>query len=145
MRFRATVLAAILVALILPGPVSAASPFASTVIRDVCTKTGGEYGHGFIVLKIGAVEFGKSGANYMVFRARLQERTNGRWVTVDASKWRTDTFANDTTSWSWWYRARWAFPSDRPLTRIAMRVRFFNERPGTDILLGTHWHVGRAC
>ena len=145
MRFRVTVLAAILVALILPLPATAASPFASTVIRDVCTKTGGEYGHGFIVLKIGAVEFGKSAANYMVFRARLQQRMGGQWVTVDTSKWRTDSFPDDSTAWSWWYRARWAFPSDRPPTRIVMRVRFFNEVIGDDILLGTHWHVGKVC
>lgn len=145
MRFTAAALAAMLVALVVPPTAGAASPFGSIVIRDVCTTSGSDFGYGHAVLKVGAVEFGRSRANYMVFRARLQKRVAGSWKTVAQLKWRTDSFPNDEQAWTWWYRARWAFPSPRPPTRIVMRVRFWDERPGRDVLLASHRHVGQTC
>ena len=147
----ATVLAVIVLGALLPATTAASSPFASAIMRDACTASGGTDGHGFVVLQAGAVEFGKSGANYMVFSARLQhllsDGTGGvRWVTVERSRWKSDWFPNDATPWSWWYRAKFSFGRARhPLSRITMRVGFWNERPGPDELLAVHTHRGDRC
>ena len=147
----ATVLMVTLVGLLAPATAAADNPFASAIMREACTRSGGTHGHGNVVLKVGATEFGKSGANYMVFTARVQQFLSngagrGQWVTVDRMSWTSDRFPNDSAPWSWWYRARWAFEHARhPLTRIVMRVGFWDQRPGADVLLATHLHRGAAC
>ena len=71
----ATVLVVVVLGALLPATASASTPFASAVMRNACTRSGGTDGRGYVLLKVGAVEFGRSGANYMVFNARLQHLT----------------------------------------------------------------------
>jgi hypothetical protein len=142
----ASVLSVVLLALLLPATTAAASPFTSTVLKNACSTSGGAYGYGRIVLKVEATEWGKSGANYMAFRARAQARLNGTWVTVETTKWKTDTFANDAGSWTFRWGAKWAFTrASHPLTRIKMRIQFWDQRSGPDVLLATHNYTSKAC
>lgn len=146
-----TALLGMLLVLLAPATAAADNPFASSIMRQACTRSGDTDGHGYVLLKVGATEFGKSGANYMVFSARVQQFLSngagrGQWTTVDRMSWTSDTFPDDSTPWSWWYRAKWSFAHARhPLTRIVMRVGFWDKRPGADVLLAAHSHRGAAC
>lgn len=146
LRLLVLTIALMMLALLVPATTEAAPRFSSYVMRNVCTTSGGAYGYGRVLLRVSATEHGKSGANYFVFKARLQQRVSGTWRTVDRTSSRTPRFPDDQNSYTFAYRAKHAFTtSRRPLMRIVIRVEFWDKRSGPDVRLASHKHVSKSC
>ena len=143
---RSVILLVLLAGLLLPATTAAASPYRSSVLKNVCATSGGSAGFGYVRLKVRAEEVGVSGVNYFVFKAALQKFSGGVWTTTDRTKAKSPTFADDSTSWTQDYRAQSSFASaSHAPTRIIVRVLFWDQRPGDDALLASHTHISTTC
>ena len=135
-------------ALLLPAATQAAyAPYRSYVLKAACTNSGALYGFGKVVLKVEAASYADGGTNYFVFKVRRQEKIDGTWVTVDRSRITSEFFADGSEGiFTAAHKAKYVFPSpDHPKTRILMKVEFWDQRSGGDVLLARHGHRTEGC
>jgi hypothetical protein len=103
----AALLSLVLLALVAPAPTQAApSDFRFEVLRNSCTDSGKDFGHGEVLLKVKVSENGASGANKFTMKAVAQhfKPSTKKWVnefTFDPVKVK---FPDDGNSY---YHKRW--------------------------------------
>jgi hypothetical protein len=80
-------------------------------MRSTCTLSGGLYGYGKVMLKVGATEYGRSGVNKIRFESFLlqSENLNGPWSAIDFVQRTTPYFSNNSASNSYSYKSAWNF------------------------------------
>lgn len=138
----------LIAALLLPAATQAAfAPYRSYVLKAACTNSGALHGFGKVVLKVEAASYADGGTNYFVFKVRRQERIDGLWVTVDRSSFTSEFFGDNTDGiFTAVHRAKYVFPSsDHPKTRILLKVQFWDQRAGGDVLLAAQGHRTARC
>lgn len=104
---RAGLLSLALLALVAPAPTQAApGDFSFEVLRNSCTNTGKDFGHGEVLLKVKVRENGASGANKFTLAAIAQhyKASTDTWVTEYTFDIVRVKFPDDANSY---YHTRW--------------------------------------
>ncbi len=126
---RAGLLSLLLAALIVPGTARAAGTFEFNILRNSCTSTGHDFGHGEILLKVKVKENGASGANKFTLAAVGQHHkaSTDSWVTEYTFDTFKVTFPDDANSY---FHTRWfAYdPKDKSEHRIAVTIKIWHNR-----------------
>ena len=146
-KLSASALLALLLTVVIVTPTFATSPFRFRELRDVCTLSGGDFGFGYLVLKVRVRELGSSGANYFRIRSKVQYRDpdgNG-WFTLKAWDWvYSNPFPNNSNDHSFELRRRFD-PDGTPdasAHRMWMRVQVWSISSG---LLAEEIMTGQKC
>ena len=128
----------------LAGNVAASSSFQTTVQQNVCTRSGGAYGRGYVLLSVKAIEVGLSHTNYFIVRSRTQISLGIDWSTGGTWQVRTSShFADNSTNNSFVVTRRHDFKAaDWMGFRIQMKVQFWSEDFG---LLTTKTVNSKGC
>lgn len=126
------------------GNVAAASSYQTIVQQNVCTRHGGAYGHGYVLLQVKALEVGWSQTNYFKFKSQTQWSLGLGWST--GGQWLVQTsihFADDALNHSTVVTRRHDFrPADWMGSRIQMKVQFRSDDVG---LLTTKTVNSKGC
>jgi hypothetical protein len=135
-------LALLAAAIVAPGPASAAGEFEFNILRNRCTATGGDFGHGELLFKVKVTENGLSGANKFTLAAVAQHykaRTD-TWQTEYTWDTFKVTFPNDANSY---YHKRWfAYdPNDKHKHRIVVVIKVWHNRT----VLASKALTSKAC
>jgi hypothetical protein len=104
---RSGLLCLMLLALVAPAPTQAEpSDFVFDVLRNRCTNTGKDFGHGEVLLKVKVKENGASGANKFTLAAVAQyfKTRTDTWVTEYTFDFVKVKFQDDANSY---YHVRW--------------------------------------
>lgn len=128
----------------LAGNVAAASSYQTTVQQSVCTRNGGAYGRGYVLLNVKAIEVGSSQTNYFKVRSRIQVSTGIDWSSGGTWQVRTSShFADNSSSNSFVVTRRHDFKAgDWMGFRIQMKVQFWSAAAG---LLTTRTVNSKGC
>jgi hypothetical protein len=139
---RAGLLSLLLVALIVPGTARAADTFEFNILRNRCTNTGHDFGHGEILLKVKVKENGASGANKFTLAAVAQhyKKRTQTWINEYAFDRFKVTFPDDANSY---YHTRWfAYdPKDKSQHRIVVTIKVWHNKK----LLASKALTSRSC
>lgn len=117
-------------AVVAPGPASAAPvDFQFKILRNGCTTSGGDFGHGEVLLKVRVTENGLSGANKFTLAAVAQHykaRTD-TWQTEYTWDTFKVTFPNDVNSY---HHTRWfAYdPNDKKTHQIVVVMKVWHNK-----------------
>ena len=127
---RAGVLSLTLLALAAPAPTQAApDDFSFEVLRNSCTNTGKDFGHGEVLLKVRVKENGASGANKFVFAAVAQhyKKRTDTWITEYTFDTVKVKFPDDANSY---FHTRWfAYdPKDGKKHRIVVVMKIMHNK-----------------
>lgn len=130
-------------AVVAPGSATAApTDFEFSVLRNRCTTTGADFGHGEVLLKVRVTENGLSGANKFTLSAVAQHYKARTDTWQDEYTWETFkvTFPNDANSY---YHTRWfAYdPNDRHKHRIVLVIKVRHNRA----VLASRTITSKAC
>jgi hypothetical protein len=146
---------ALSLALLVPASVSAhtppAPPFGARVTKAACTKQGGWYGFGKIVLRMDAWARndlpGSPTPNYIYIFTWLQEKVDGVWVNVGLGQTTPVIYPDGHPGiFEDALHVNWHFTAPQPeRTRALMRVEFFDDLPTGDVRLGKKWARTAAC
>jgi hypothetical protein len=129
-------------------PVSASSPFVSSLTSVVCTTSGGQNGVGFTRGHVFMEEVGKSGTNYLRFIVRLQRLEGSTWVTERVKGFHTATFVNNNITSFTQKTVRFDFTGadTHHKDRLQVRYEWWASRAGPDKLLHvTTRNSTRSC
>lgn len=122
-------LALLAVTVAAPVPTSATGEFVFEVLRNRCTTSGGDFGHGEVLLKVRVTENGLSGANKFTLAAVAQhyKRRTDTWATEYTFDNVKVVFQNDANSYR---HTRWyAYdPNDRHKHRIVVVIKVWHNR-----------------
>lgn len=127
---RMGLLGLLLLALVAPAPTRAApGDFSFEVLRNSCTNTGKDFGHGEVLLKVKVKENGASGANKFTLAAVAQHykpRTD-TWITEYTFDTVKVKFPDDANSY---YHTRWfAYdPKEGKEHRIVLVMKIWHNR-----------------
>ena len=143
------------IALLVPAAVAAHSPpprpFWAQVEKAACTKHGGWYGFGKIVLRMNAFARndlrGLSTPNYIYIFAWFQEKVDGVWVNVNYAQTTPVIYPDGYPEiFEAGLHVNWHFDAPHPArTRVLMRVEFFDDLPTGDVRLGKRYARTAAC
>ena len=103
----AALLSLAMLALVAPAPAQAApSAYKFEVLKNSCTDSGKDFGHGEVLLKVKVSESGASGANKFVLKAVAQhfKPSTKKWVDEFTFDKVTVKFVDDGNSY---YHVRW--------------------------------------
>jgi hypothetical protein len=132
---------AILLALLLPATVAAAS-YTYTVQKNTCTVSGGDNGYGHFYFKVKLQENGWSDANKFTFAAKAQHKElgGGRWYT--SYNWGTFTWTFPDNGDNYWYSRWYTYdPPDFAWHRIKVVLKVWHN--GT--LLASRTLYSKTC
>jgi len=74
--------------------------FNFATVKNVCETSGGNYGFGYVLLKVRVTEYGKSGANYFRILSRAEYKNGSGWHTLVNYGWtESNHFPNDSDTW----------------------------------------------
>ena len=140
---RAAVLSLVLFALIAPAPSQAApGDFKFEVLKNSCTDTGKDFGHGEVLLKVKVSENGSSGANKFTLKAVAQHYKPSTETWVNEYTWNTfkTTFPDDANSY---YHTRWfAYdPKEGKEHRIVLVMKIWHNKT----VLASRTVTSRSC
>jgi hypothetical protein len=140
---RAGLLSLVLLALVVPAPTQAApGDFVFEVLRNRCTNTGGDFGHGEVLLKVKVTENGASGANKFTFAAVAQhyKASTNTWVNEYTFDFVRVKFEDDANSY---YHRRWfAYdPKEGKQHRIVLVMKIWHNRQ----VLASRTVTSKAC
>jgi hypothetical protein len=127
------------------GPVAAGS-WDSNWYELQCTTGGGAYGDGQVKARAWIQEFGFSGTNYFVIKARWQQSENGStgwflaWNDGSAKQAKSSaTFPNNNQNYIFDRPFKFSFHNPADYSDWWNRIRFiaqaWDARPGADVLL----------
>jgi hypothetical protein len=140
---RGGLLSLVLLALVAPAPTQAApGDFSFEVLRNSCTDTGKDFGHGEVLLKVKVKENGASGANKFTLAAVAQHyrASTNSWVTEYTwDKFKT-TFPDDANSY---YHVRWfAYdPKEGKEHRIVLKMKILHNKQ----VLASRTVISKSC
>ena len=140
---RGGLLSLLLLALVAPAPTNAApGDFSFEVLRNSCTNTGKDFGHGEVLLKVKVKENGASGANKFTLAAVAQHYRASTDSWVDEYTWNTfkTTFPDDANSY---YHTRWfAYdPKEGKEHRIVLVMKILHNKQ----VLASRTVTSRSC
>jgi hypothetical protein len=122
-------LALLALAVVAPGPTSAAGEFVFEIRSNSCTSTGGDFGHGEVLLKVRVTENGLSGANKFTLAAVAQHYTarTDTWQTELTFDFVKVVFLNDANSYR---HTRWyAYdPKDKHKHRVVVVIKVWHNK-----------------
>jgi len=122
-------LALLAVTVVAPGPTAAAGEFQFKILRNSCTTSGADFGHGEVLLKVRVTENGLTGANKFTLAAVAQHYRAGTETWQTEYTWDTFkiTFPNDANSY---YHTRWfAYdPNDNKKHRIVVVIKVWHNK-----------------
>jgi len=142
--------AVVALALMVPAPTLALDPYGASIRRNKCVLAGGEYGWGYVRFKVEQREWGKSGTNYFKAKSKLQYRALGSstWHTQYTNPWASESFADDSETWSWMVSERYDFSEFEALNyyhRIRIVLEWWDQRSGPDVLLRSQTLTSKSC
>ena len=139
-----SMLAALSLLLSPAGNVAASSNYQASAQQNVCIRHGGAYGHGYVLLRVKALEVGWSETNYFKFKSRTQANLGVGWST--GGQWLVQTsthFADNALNYSTAVTRRYDFKADDWMgSRIQMKVQFWSNHEG---LLKTKTVNSKGC
>lgn len=140
---RAGLLSLVLLALVVPVPTQAApGDFTFEVLRNSCTNTGKDFGHGEVLLKVKVKEHGASGANKfsLVAVAQHYKPATQKWVLEYAFDKVKVKFPDDANSY---YHTRWfAYdPKEGKQHRIVLVMKILHNRQ----VLASRTVISKSC
>lgn len=117
-------------------------------ITNRCVASGGTYGYGYVVLKVAAAEYGRSGVNKIKFSAFLLRSRSaaGPWNLVDLLEQSTPYFGNTAADHGWTFNSRWDLGSiaQSRYHRIETTIGFW-KTDGTNRLIGSRLLISKSC
>ena len=122
-------LALLAVTLVAPGPAGAAGEFQFEVLRNRCITSGGDFGHGEVLLKVRITENGLSGANKFTLAAVAQHynASTDTWQTELTFDFVKVVFQNDANSY--WHKRWYAYdPADGKEHRLVVVIKVWHKR-----------------
>jgi hypothetical protein len=136
-------LSLMLLALVAPAPTQAApGDFTFEVLRNTCTDTGKDFGHGEVLLKVKVKENGASGANKFTFAAVAQhyKPSTNKWITEYTFDKVKIKFPDDANSY---YHTRWfAYdPKEGKEHRIVLVMKVLHNKQ----VLASRTVISRSC
>jgi hypothetical protein len=151
----AVAVGALIMALLVPASVSATShsapPYWAQLNKAGCGHRGGQHGFGKVVLGMrGYAHNDMDDAitpNYIVVISRHQQKIDGVWVEGGLASATSPTYADGYAyTFQGFLQSAMHFESaDHPLTRMLIRVEFWDDLPTGDILLGKVSTRTAAC
>jgi hypothetical protein len=140
---RAVLLALLGLALIVPTTVTATNTsFTFAVTANTCTRTGHDFKHGEVLIKVKVQENGKSGANAFTLSAVAQHSNPRRGTWTTEYSWATYkvTFPDDTNSY---YHTRWfAYdPKNKSVHHIVVVIKVWHNKT----VLASKTLTSKAC
>jgi hypothetical protein len=132
-----------LIALVAPAPAQAApGDFTFEVLRNSCTSTGKDFGHGEVLLKVRVKEHGASGANKFTLAAKAQhfKTATKKWITEYTFNTVKVKFPDDANSY---YHVRWfAYdPKEGKEHRIVLTMKILHNKQ----VLASKTVTSKAC
>ena len=154
LTIRATIVAAALT-LTLAGSAIAHVPgeFFGDVYESHCSSRGGAYGHGYLMVRARASEYGRNNANYLRLVSRWQQDRAGDderdWVTVKKVVMAGPTFSNNEDDHQLDRRVKFSFTSEADFdlywNRIRVTFEVWDQRPGADVRIWSETPKPRRC
>jgi hypothetical protein len=140
---RGVLLSLVLLALVAPAPTQAApGDYTFEVLRNTCTNTGKDFGHGEVLLKVKVKENGASGANKFTFAAIVQhfKPSTQTWITEYTFDKVKIKFPDDANSY---YHTRWfAYdPKEGKEHRIVLVMKVLHNKQ----VLASRTITSRSC
>lgn len=140
---RAGLLSLALLALVAPAPTQAApGDVTFEVLRNSCTSTGKDFGHGEVLLKVKVKEHGASGANKFTLAAVVQhyKPSTSNWITEYTFAKVKVKFPDDANSY---YHTRWfAYdPKEGKQHRIVLVMKVLHNKQ----VLASRTVTSRSC
>ena len=140
---RAALMSLVLLALVAPAPTQAApGDYKFEVLKNSCTDTGKDFGHGEVLLKVKVSENGSSGANKFTLAAIVEhyKASTDSWVTEYTWDTVKVTFPDDANSY---YHVRWfAYdPKENKEHRIVLKMKIWHNKQ----LLASRTVTSRSC
>lgn len=146
---------ALTMALLVPASVSAgAAPapmFWAEVPKAACTNYKGKHGFGRVVLHMRGFALNNVAdaptPNYIIVTGRYEQKIDGVWVKGGISSATSPTYpdGHQYTFQGMLGQAMRFESADHPLTRMVMRVEFFDDLPTGDVRLGKFTARTAAC
>jgi len=147
---------ALTLAMFIPASVSAhsngtATTFGARVDKALCTNRGGQHGFGKVVLKMSAYARNdlpdEPTPNFIKILGRLDQKIDGVWVKGGLTTATTPIYPDGTPYvFPNLLGLAWQFESaDHPLSRIVMRVEFWDVLPSGNVRLGKISARTAAC
>ena len=143
-RLRSAVLLSLAVlAVVAPVPTQAApSDYRFEVLKNSCTDSGKDFGHGEVLLKVKVSEIGASGANKFTLKAVAQhfKPSTKKWVDEFTFDKVTVKFVDDGNSY---YHVRWfAYdPRENKDHRIVLVMKVWHNKQ----LLAKRTVISKSC
>lgn len=139
----AGLLGLLLLALVAPAPTHAApADYTFEVLKNTCTDTGKDFGHGEVLLKVKMSENGASGANKFTMSAIVQhyKPSTQTWVTEFTFDRVKVTFPDDANSY---YHTRWfAYdPKENKQHRLVVTMKVWHNKQ----VLASKKVTSKAC
>ena len=135
-------LALVAATLVAPAPTRAAGEFEFKILRNSCTTSGADFGHGEVLLKVRVTENGLSGANKFTLAAVAQHYQSSTDTWRDEYNWDAFKvkFPDDANSY---YHTRWfAYdPNDNKEHQIVVTIRVWHNKR----VLASKTITSRSC
>lgn len=144
---------ALALALLVPASVSAHTPppFWATIDKAKCTNRNGEHGFGKVVLQMRGFAVNDAAVdytpNYIIITGRYEQKIDGVWRQFDVTT-ATGPIYPDGHPYVFQNLLGLGLhfeSADHPLTRMVMKVEFFDDLPTGDVRLGKISARTAAC
>jgi hypothetical protein len=138
-------LAAGLAVVLIAAPVAAGNSYVWSVTNKRCSLGGGAWGEGYVKARVYMEENGHSGTNYFQMIFRLQEWSGSYWYVIDSKTFYTNSFPNNGAT-NYTVKTGKVSVADNSLWhRISVRLQWWDQRPGNDVLLYQRTVNGPYC